>query len=358
MKRSLIFIVMAVTTMGSIWASGQADVTSNSVMTKDKKEFISADTIQVEATADILAVFEDNDDDELYDGTLPFLTGKGKSSDMTMDMNDYVSSILKNDTDDIIELIRDELTSPLEAGISEESFMVLGNYKATAYEAESNIFNITLDKLAFIPVNSTSVTPSSDILIVFEDNDDDELYGSAFPFLSTGANINTIDRSTLEYIEDIILDDTDDLSDLIKSELKASMSYGDVEESTMVLGNYQFTATMEDKGLYTYKIEELEYEPAKSIQIFPSSDILAVFEDNDDDSLYRDAISYLNSGTGFNYASTDVLDYIDDIVNDDTDDLSDLIRDELNEVLSRGDIEGAYMVLGGYVFTASLDYVL
>jgi len=166
MKHSLIFMVMAVTTMGSLWASGQTDVTSNSVMTKDKKEYVSADTIQVKVTADILAVFEDNDDDDLYDETLPFLMGNGKSSDMTKHMNEYVSNILKDDTDDVMELIRDELTGPLEAGKCDESFMALGNYKARAFEAEPNHYNIKVDIVAFEPVKSTSVMPSSDILSV------------------------------------------------------------------------------------------------------------------------------------------------------------------------------------------------
>jgi len=102
---------------------------------------------------------------------------------------------------------------------------------------------------------------------------------------------------------------------------------------------------------YQYSVKELAYEIDTTIQIEPSDEIITIFEDNDVDGIY------LKSDADRRMITLDVIEDIKDILDDDTDDVTDLIHSQLKTVLQRGKVENSYMILGNYMFSASLDYL-
>jgi len=102
---------------------------------------------------------------------------------------------------------------------------------------------------------------------------------------------------------------------------------------------------------YQYSVKELAYEIDTTIQIEPSDEIITIFEDNDVDGIY------LKSDADRRMITLDVIEDIKDVLDDDTDDVTDLIHSQLKTVLQRGKVENSYMILGNYMFSASLDYL-
>jgi len=102
---------------------------------------------------------------------------------------------------------------------------------------------------------------------------------------------------------------------------------------------------------YQYSVKELAYEIDTTIQIEPSDEIITIFEDNDVDGIY------LKSDADRRMITLDVIEDIKEVLDDDTDDVTDLIHSQLKTVLQRGKVENSYMILGNYMFSASLDYL-
>lgn len=97
----------------------------------------------------------------------------------------------------------------------------------------------------------------------------------------------------------------------------------------------------------------VEFETIGEIQVEPSADILEIFGDHDD---YAVEAEYLKAGLNLRLLSDEVLENIDSILAEDTDDVKDLINDELLASLKEGEIEYAYMILGRNLFSASYDF--
>lgn len=97
----------------------------------------------------------------------------------------------------------------------------------------------------------------------------------------------------------------------------------------------------------------IEFETVGEIQVEPSSDILEIFSDHDD---YAVDAEYLKAGLDLRLLSEDVLEDIDSVLAEDTDDVKDLINDELLTNLKEGEIEYAYMILGRNLFSLSYDF--
>lgn len=109
---------------------------------------------------------------------------------------------------------------------------------------------------------------------------------------------------------------------------------------------------------------DLAYEPVKSVQVEPSDAIIAIFADEDhdeddlfDDEIFTDAEPFLRGDKDRSLISKDVIEYIDFIIENDADDISDLITEELRSVIKRGSVEESYMVLGTKKFQCTLDYI-
>ncbi|MBN2618069.1 MAG: hypothetical protein JXR64_07125 [Spirochaetales bacterium] len=117
----------------------------------------------------------------------------------------------------------------------------------------------------------------------------------------------------------------------------------------------------EVKPVHTYRIStsSLAYESSKSTQVEPSSDILAIFadDDNDVDDIYGDVEPYLHMGADRKEITKEIITYINSIIVNDVDDISDLINSELTSALKSNGVEESYMILGATKITCSLDYL-
>lgn len=97
----------------------------------------------------------------------------------------------------------------------------------------------------------------------------------------------------------------------------------------------------------------VEFKTIGEVQVEPSEDILEIFSDHDD---YTVDAEYLKAGINLRLLSDDVMEDIDSVLEEDTDDIKDLIIDELQANLKAGEIEYAYMILGRNLFSASYDF--
>lgn len=354
MKKTIALTLMATAMAGSIFASGAQDEITVTGISKSIERSEASSVEQVFPSSDILDVFSDNDDDDLYDSTLPFLKGYADRHELTQSQSDYISEIILNDTDDVMELIRDELKAELTIADNAQAYMVLGNYKITAdvqkTAGEATRITYNRDLVGFTPVETVQVEASEDVLTVFTDNDDDDVFSGL-------TDRNSMTKDSADYISQIIADDTDDISEVIFDELKAVLTSGSVERSEMVLGNHKFTATLEAPKVYKLTSEEVFYSPATVAVINASDDILSIFSDNDDDDLYESALPYLTGKADTASMPVEVNDYITSIIYEDFDDLNEEIYNELTEAFSESDSESVTLKLGSYNFTLSMDYM-
>lgn len=107
---------------------------------------------------------------------------------------------------------------------------------------------------------------------------------------------------------------------------------------------------------YTFTSEELPYTPEVSIQVEPSDDIIEVFKNNDDDNLFNDAEEFLHINAPRNTMSKAIVEYIEEIITADTDDIKDLVNDELKAAMNEKGADEAYMILGNIKFVLRKDY--
>ena len=112
-----------------------------------------------------------------------------------------------------------------------------------------------------------------------------------------------------------------------------------------------WASTNEGTERFQYSVKELAYEINSTVQLEPSNEIITIFEDNDVDGIY------LKSDADRRMVTLGIIEDIEEVLEDDTDDITDLIRSQLRDVLQRGEVENSYMILGNYMFSASLDYL-
>lgn len=110
----------------------------------------------------------------------------------------------------------------------------LHNYKFSSVELE------------FEPASVVQVEPSASIIAIFEDSDNDEDgdFPDAEPYFYKDADRNMIPSNAKAYIDLILSEDTDDVLDLIRGELKAACEANNVEKAYMIIGTHMFTCTL------------------------------------------------------------------------------------------------------------------
>lgn len=354
MKKTIAITFMAVTLAGSIFASGAQDDVSVTELHRAVEEGAVSSVAQVFPSSDILGVFTDNDDDGLYSSALPFLTGEGDRHDLTQSVSDYISEIVSNDTDDVMDLIRGELKAELNLIDNEQTYMILGNYRIVAdvQKTEGEPARITYEReiIDFTPVKSVQIEASDDVLAVLYDNDDDGVFSGL-------VDRNVMTKSSADYISDVVFEDTDDISEIIFDELKSVLENGVVEKSEMILGNHKFSATLEASNNYKMVSEKVDYAPELVAVVAASDDVLGIFSDNDDDGLYDSALPYLTGEMDASTIPVDVNDYIATVIFNDSDDLREVIYGDLSAAFEEGEVEQVTMKLGSYVFSLSLEYI-
>ena len=94
---------------------------------------------------------------------------------------------------------------------------------------------------------------------------------------------------------------------------------------------------------------EIDWEELASLQVDPTPEIVAIFNENGVDG------KYLTMDRMNQFINKDVREDIDEIIDDDEDDVISLIKAELRKHLREDQIEYVYMVLGTKLFSVSLD---
>lgn len=95
---------------------------------------------------------------------------------------------------------------------------------------------------------------------------------------------------------------------------------------------------------------KVTFETIGKLQVAPTADIIAIFEDHDD---YSVEAQYLTLDADLRTFPDDVFENIDSVISEDPDDLMELITDELNSYLKEGELEYTYMILGDNMFSSS-----
>jgi hypothetical protein len=359
MKRIYATMAAAILVAGSLMASGQNEEVTYSTMEREFIPYESSEMIEVTPSADILDIFSDNDDGS-YSVAEAYLNGEADRDSIPHSAAVFISGMISDDPDDLLDTVRSELKTALADNESNGSFMDLGTYRFKAVkvktDGEPTHIIYSRELIDFTPAGKVTIVPSDDILAVFSDNDESGLYDETLPFLTSESERNEMSKSSSRFVSQIIGDNSDDISDLIRSELKSALEKGVVEESEMILGNYRFVSTLEESGIYNFTSEEIYYTPENVEKINVNADILAIFEDNDENGMYETALPYLTGTTDNAVIPVAVNDYIAKIICEDCDDLMDEIRNTLAQALDENESDSVYLELGSYTFTGSTAY--
>ena len=128
------------------------------------------------------------------------------------------------------------------------SLAALGLWANGAAETQEEV-SFSQTELTYEPVRVITVTPSADILAVFESNgidsscllnevvedDDDNEFLLPPP----------VNQEVREQLTAIISENRDSVVDLINAELKSKLHRGGTEKAVMTIGSYQFAASLD-----------------------------------------------------------------------------------------------------------------
>lgn len=125
MKR-IILHLLAVVSVGVIFANGTAEETTRSITTKHTiLEYETVGEMQIKPSAEIIEIFVDHENDD-YEVLEEHLATDVDAKNLSDKVLEDIDAILAEDPDDLKEKIVDELASYLKEGNIECTFMVLG----------------------------------------------------------------------------------------------------------------------------------------------------------------------------------------------------------------------------------------